>query len=78
MRAEDVLELVKAQPFRPFRMHLVSGKTFDIVHPEFIRVGRSAAYVFFADEPNRPYDRVEIVALVLVERLEPLEPVPAA
>jgi hypothetical protein len=32
---QRVLDYVRAEPFRPFRIHMASGRTFDIRHPEF-------------------------------------------
>jgi len=31
------LATCKAQPFRPFRIRMNSGRTFDIRHPEMVR-----------------------------------------
>ena len=56
MRPEDVLTWVRAAPFRPFRIYLNSGQTYEIRHPEMLRVGRSTANVYwFAGEPADPY-----------------------
>ena len=53
---QTVLEYVKAEPFRPFRIHLASGRTFDIRHPEMIKVLRSHILIFKAagDTRNSP------------------------
>jgi hypothetical protein len=75
MRADDILTLVHAVPFRAFRIHLNGGKSYDIRHPEMVRVGRSTLHIFFADRPESPYERFEIVSLLLVERIEPIEAV---
>jgi hypothetical protein len=61
-------------PFRPFRIHLNSGESYDIRHPEMLRVGRSAVNVYsFAGEPSDPYERMEMVSILLIERIEPLD-----
>ncbi len=74
MRAEDLLFWVRAAPFQPFRIRLNSGKIYDIRHPEMLRVGRSSMNVYsFRGEPTDPYEHVEMVSLLLVERVEPLE-----
>jgi hypothetical protein len=74
MRPEDVLYWTRAAPFQPFRMRLVSGKTYDIRHPEMVRVGRSSLIVFsFSGEASDPYERLEMVSMGLIERIEPLE-----
>jgi hypothetical protein len=39
-----------------------------------LRVGRSSVNIYtFAGEPTDPYERMEMVSLVLVESVEPLE-----
>ena len=34
-----VLDFVTAEPFRRFRLHIASGRTLEIGHPEMIKVG---------------------------------------
>ena len=74
MTPRSVLEYVKAEPFRPFRVHMASGKTFDIRHPEMLRVGRTNALVFsfVSDEPD-VFDEWRSVSLMLMEFISHLE-----
>ncbi|MGL4464816.1 MAG: hypothetical protein ACRC1K_21900 [Planctomycetia bacterium] len=74
MRPDDLLVWSRAVPFVPFRLRLNSGRTYDIRHPEMLRVGRSAVNIYtFAGEPTDPYERMEMASLVLIESIEPLE-----
>ncbi len=74
MRPDDLLTWVRTTPFLPFRIRLNSGRTFDIRHPEMLRVGRSAANVYtFAGEPTDPFERMEMISLVLIEGVKPIE-----
>jgi hypothetical protein len=74
MRPDDLLTWTRTAPFVPFRIHLNSGRTFDIRHPEMLRVGRSTVNIYtFAGEPTDPFERMEMVSLVLIESIEPLE-----
>jgi len=74
MRADDLLTWIRKTPFMSFRIRLNSGRTFDIRHPEMLRVGRSAVNIYtFAGEPADPYERMEMVSLVRIESIEPLE-----
>lgn len=41
MRPEDLLELLRAMPFEPFRIHLSDGASFEIRHPDMAIVQRS-------------------------------------
>ena len=72
MRPDDLLTWNRATPFVPYRIRLNSGRTFEIRHPEMIRVGRSAVNIYtFAGDPTDPYERMEMVSLVLIESVEP-------
>jgi hypothetical protein len=66
--ARDILGYLHAEPFRPFRIRMTSGRTFDIRHPEMVRVGRSSLIIFsyVSDDPE-VFDRWETVSLMLIE-----------
>lgn len=71
---QTVLGYVKAEPFRAFRIHLASGRTIEIRHPEMIKVLRSSILTFKAtsDLPDIP-DEWESVSLMLTEAISHLE-----
>ena len=72
---QTLLIFVNAEPFRPFRLHLASGRTFDIRHPEMIRVLKSNALVFKSTgESMEIPDEWESVSLMLTESISHLEP----
>jgi len=74
MRPEDILFWLKAIPFKPFRICLNSGLSYEIRHPKMLRVSRTTMLIFsFAGEPEDPFEKAEMVGLVLVERIEPIE-----
>ena len=64
----DILGYLHAEPFRPFQIRMTSGRTFDIRHPEMVRVGRSSLIIFsfVSDEPE-VFDRWDTVSLLLIE-----------
>jgi hypothetical protein len=41
MRIEEIRKVQRAQPFRPFVLHLADGREFQINHPEFLFLGHS-------------------------------------
>jgi hypothetical protein len=74
MTSQEVLNYLQAQPFRPFRIRMNSGRTFEIHHPEMVRVGKRDVLIFtFVSDSPEVYDRWENVSLVLIESLSPLE-----
>lgn len=74
MTPQTVLGYVKVVPFRPFRMHTASGKTFDIRHPEMIKVLRSNVLIFEStgETPDIP-DEWQSVSLMLTESISHLD-----
>ncbi len=66
MTSEKIREACKAQPFRPFRLHLGSGRVLNVRHPEFVAVspsGRTAAIY-------GPRDELEIIDILMVQSIE--------
>jgi hypothetical protein len=69
--ANQIREVVRAQPFRPFIIHLANGRTFDVPHPEFVAVARGRELLFIADD-----DGIHQFDMRLVAEIE--TPPPAA
>ncbi len=69
-------EYVAAEPFRPFRIRMASGQSFDIGHPEMLLVGRTSARVYTATGTDQA-EKWHETSLLLMETIEPLDaPVP--
>lgn len=74
MSPREILNYLQEQPFRPFRIRMNSGRTFEIRHPEMVRVGRRDLLIFtFVSDTLNVYDRWESVSLLLIESLSFLE-----
>lgn len=70
MTSEQLKATLKQQPFQPFTIRMVDGRTFTVAHPEWVMVsptGRTA--ILF-----KPDDSYSVVDLMLMNELE----VPAA
>lgn len=78
MTYEELFEYVDAEPFRPFRIQMASGRTFDVRHPEMIRVGVNAVVVFqFSEQNGRVFEKFKMLGLQLMESIELIDsPVP--
>jgi hypothetical protein len=74
MTGPKVQEYISAEPFRPFRIRMASGRMYEIKHPEMIMVGRSSAKIYKSSDsdPNGP-PLWQKISLMLTESLEPLE-----
>lgn len=79
MHFSDIHEFVKAEPFRPFRITLTDGRTYDVHHPELIMVGITSVIVGrpAPDVEDPAYDRAVTVAISHIMQIEPLEPAAA-
>ena len=77
MRPEDVREFLRRQPFRPFRLTLTDGRTYDVMHPDLAMVGRSWVQVGLArpGDPENIAERLISVSLLDIMQIEPLESV---
>jgi hypothetical protein len=70
----ELFDYVDAEPFRPFRIQMASGRTFDVRHPEMIRVGENAVVVFQYDKHDeRLFESFKMLGLPLMASLEHLE-----
>jgi hypothetical protein len=63
-------DYVLAEPFRPFRIRMASGQTFEVRHPEMIMVGRNTARIYTTAASNG-HEAWHEVSLLLMESLEP-------
>ena len=70
----ELLNYLRATPFRPFQIRMAGGRTYDIRHPEMVKVGRNSliVFTFVTDEPD-VYDRWETVSLMLIEAVTHLD-----
>ena len=77
--SRDLQNYLKAQPFEPFTIRLTSGRTYDISHPEMVKVGRNTLIVFtyVSDDPE-VFDRWETASLLLIENVAHSQPLPTA
>lgn len=74
MTHEEIFRYLDAEPFHPFRIHMASGRTFDVRHPEMANVGLTFVIVFdFSEHDERLVEKVEMLGLPLIESIEMLD-----
>jgi hypothetical protein len=66
MTSEDIRSELERIPFSPFRLHLVSGKTFDVQNVNNVAMLQNAIVVY-QPPPQNGYD---VIALRNIERIE--------
>ena len=75
MRPEDILEILRARPFEPFRVYLTDGAVYEIRHPDMAIVQRSKVTVAVPgpEGPEDPAERTVNCALIHITRTELLD-----
>ncbi|MBL8797308.1 MAG: hypothetical protein JNM56_25625 [Planctomycetia bacterium] len=75
MQAADILEFVRRKPFRPFRITLTDGRSYEVQHPEFAMVGRTTVAIGLrtSNGPDLLYDRLVTVDLLHIMEAELLD-----
>ena len=54
------------QPFRPFTIRMADGRTFDVVHPDFVAQSQSGRTVIV----TQPDDTYSVLDLLLMTELQ--------
>jgi len=77
---QRIAKYVAAEPFRPFRISMASGRVFEIRHPEMVQVGRTTMTIFtyLSDDAEEAKEREHEVSLLLIETIELIETKSAA
>ncbi len=65
MTTEQLRAAHKAQPFKPFTVHLADGSSVDVPHPEMLLQTQGGRTIFV----NTGGENVSIIDLLLVTRL---------
>jgi hypothetical protein len=78
MSLDEVLQMARRQPFRPFRLYVSDGSAYEVRHPDLLMPGARSVIVGVALDPGQTYyDRHVVIDLIHITRLEPMEPQPA-
>lgn len=80
MNLPDLQSALRTRPFKPIRLYVSGGETFDIRHSELCVPGYTSVFIGLpsSDDADSPvYARYTVIDLAHVIRLEPLPNVPA-
>jgi hypothetical protein len=66
----EIREVLRQQPFEPFRIEVSDGTTYDIRHPDMVLPTYTALHIGIPGKEG--YERAAIVSLVHVVKLMPL------
>ena len=60
-------EFNRAVPFRPYKIRMVSGESFEVPHPDFISISPKGSFVVLIDEHECPHH----LSTLLIESVSP-------
>ncbi len=74
MRPQDILDLLREEPFEPFSIFLSDDTRYDVYHPAFVLVDNSRITLGLPtnQSPDRPAKRTVRLVLLHVTRIEPI------
>jgi len=72
MRPTDIVAHLRKQPFRPVRVYISDGSSYDVRHPEMMMVVRTAVVIGLKSNGVDPYDRFAYCDPVHITRIEPI------
>ena len=78
MHPDDLLSVLNAVPFQPFRIVANGGMTSDVRHPEVVAVGRSSWRYYYVPTPPGLTERFDILSFFAINRIEVSIPVPTS
>jgi len=70
MTAEELLQLVRDRPFRPFRIIMVSRKAFEVHHPEVLGVDYDRSVYLHKNDLDKPSTGFDLLGKALIDRIE--------
>jgi len=70
MPLEQLVQLLRARPFQPFRLVMTDGTVYEVRHPELVIATAGRAFVGYPGPEPPVATRVDIVALLHVVRFE--------
>ena len=73
MRPAQIRDHLKTRPFRPIRVHISDGSSYDIPHPEMAYVTASQVMIALEMSADELPDRVIFCDPVHITRIEPLD-----
>lgn len=76
MTVQSFRDLLKERPFRPFRVVMSSGQSYEVRHPEMAFVTKTDLLVGIDIEEDEIPARFKICSLLHVTAVEPLEATP--
>ncbi|MGB2984723.1 MAG: hypothetical protein WBE26_02475 [Phycisphaerae bacterium] len=73
MRPAQIRDHLKVQPFRPIRVHISDGSSYDVRHPEMAYVTTTQVMIALEMSTEDLPERIVFCDPVHITRIEPLD-----
>ena len=73
MNSEQILAHLRKQPFKPFRIIISDGSSYEVRHPELAMVQRREVIIALPQVPERVAERFVYCDPVHIRRIELIE-----
>ncbi len=72
MRLDDIRAHIRKHPFQPIRVYVSDGSHYDVLHHDFMIVGRSEVVIGLASDPEDFPQQKAFIDPVHITRIEPI------
>ncbi len=72
MRLDDIRAHIRKHPFHPIRVFVSDGSHYDVLHHDFMIVGRSEIVIGLASNPEDFPQEKAYIDPVHIKRIEPI------
>jgi hypothetical protein len=73
MQKHEIKDLLRAQPFRPFKIHLPEGRSVDVVHHDFTLLSPDGR-TLLAYGPDNSFNMIDVMHITSIEFGPPAQP----
>ena len=74
MRAEEIRQHLRTQPFEPIRIYMSDGSSFDVPHPDFVMLTRTLVTIGLGSTDQEIPERSVFCDPVHITRIERFAP----
>jgi len=72
MEADEIIGILRRQPFEPVRVHLSDGTVFEVWHPDQVMVSKRSSHVGVGGNGDRAFQRIVVVSNIHITHIEPV------
>ena len=72
MRLDEIRAHVRKQPFQPIRVFISDGSFYDVLHHDFMLIGRTEVVIGLASDPDDFPKQKAFIDPVHITRIEPI------